>query len=523
MAKSRDNVNKRADRRPVYDSYARLSEMPETGELEKIATQLADNRATIERRGGVLGVELADGLSAWKRGVRRPDWERLLQRAHAGESDGIAVWHTDRLFRQPKDLEALIDLADSGFTVLSSRGSRDLDNPDDRFVLRIEVAHGARSSDDTQRRAKRRLRRLRERGVPTSTGRPFGFPGLQRLPRQQTRRHLGGGVEGLAAWQEELASRQRPERRPVAEEQVERERAALVSGTTAVLAGLALNAVAREWNTAGLTTAEGKAFDGNAVRRVLLRPRNAGLIEDDGVLVSRMPGDPVIDEQVFERLRALFNGRKVGTGPKAAYLASGIAVCALCGAGLSGRPQSSRCYPDGQVRRQYVCRKTRKGGCGKVSVDARAVEDEIRGLVLARLSDPRHASALTAARSQAAERLGEVEREISECEQLQDALSERLGARQMSLGAFDKANRPLARDLIRLGEERERLLAAEAGGVGGPVQASSTAEVFQQWEQASTEQRRAMLRTSLGRDQFSIAPGTPGRGFDPNRIKVVPA
>ena len=434
--------------------------------MEKIATQLADNRATIERRGGVLGVKLADGLSAWKTGVRRPDWERLLQRARAGVSEGIAVWHTDRLFRQPKDLEALIDLVDSGFTVLSSRGSRDLDDPDDRFVLRIEVAHGARSSDDTQRR-------LRELGVATSTARPFGFPGLARLPRQQTRRHLGGGVEGLAAWQEELATRQRPQRRAVADEQVERERAALVSGTTAVLAGLALNAVAREWNAAGLATSEGKAFDGNSV--------------------------------------------------KAVYLASGIAVCAVCGAGLSGRPQSNRCYPDGEIRRQYVCRKTRKGGCGKVSVDARAVETEIRGLVLARLSDPRHASALTAARSQAAERLGEVEREISECEQLQDALSGRLGARQMSLAAFDKANRPLARDLIRLGEERECLLAAEAAGVGGPVQANSTAEVGQRWDDASTEQRRAMFRTSLGRDQFVIAPGSAGPGFDPNRITVIPA
>jgi DNA invertase Pin-like site-specific DNA recombinase len=497
--------------------------MPETGELEKIATQLADNRATIERRGGVLGLELADGLSAWKTGVRRPDWERLLERAHSGQSEGIAVWHTDRLFRQPKDLEALIDLADSGFTVLSSRGSRDLDDPDDRFVLRIEVAHGARSSDDMRRRARRRLKRMRELGVPTSTARPFGFPGLARLPREQTRRHLGGGVEGLAAWQEELATRQRPTRRPVSDEQVERERAALVSSTRAVLAKLPLNAVAREWNTAGLTTSEGKVFDGNSVRRILLRPRNAGLIEVDGVVVSRMPGNPIVDEQEFERLRAFLNGRKVGTGPKAAYLASGIACCAVCGATLSGRPQSSRCYPDGQVRRQYVCRKTRKGGCGKVSVDARAVETEIRGLVIARLSDPRHTSALTAARSQAVERLGEVEREIGECEQLQEALSERLGAREIKMAAFDKANRPLARDLIRLGEERERLLAGKAGSTGGPVQTFSAAEVQQRWDEAGTEERRAMFQTSLDRDQFTIAPGSAGRGFDTNRIKVIPA
>jgi DNA invertase Pin-like site-specific DNA recombinase len=317
----------------------------------------------------VLGLELADGLSAWKTGVRRPDWEKLLRRAHTGESDGIAVWHTDRLFRQPKDLEALIDLADSGFTVLSSRGSRDLDDPDDRFVLRIEVAHGARSSDDTQRRAKRRLRRLRERGVPTSTGRPFGFPGLARLPREQTRRHLGGGVEGLAAWQEELASR----RRPVADEQVERERAALVSGTKAMLAGLALNAVAREWNAAGLSTSEGKAFDGNSVRRVLLRPRNAGLIEVDGVLVSRMPGDPIIDEAEFERLRALFNGRRWAPARKpCTWLA--VSRCARCaGRGCRGVRRAAAATRMGRcVGSMCAVRSARAGAAGSVWMPARS-------------------------------------------------------------------------------------------------------------------------------------------------------
>ncbi len=51
----------------MFDSYARLSRMPDTGELEKIETQWADNRKVVERLGGVLGAELDDGLSAWKK------------------------------------------------------------------------------------------------------------------------------------------------------------------------------------------------------------------------------------------------------------------------------------------------------------------------------------------------------------------------------------------------------------------------------------------------------------------------
>ena len=99
----------------MLDSYGRLSRVPETGELEKIDTQWADNRKVIDRVGAVLGEELKDGLSAWKRTVRRPGWEALLQRVESGASDGIVVWHTDRLFRQPRDLEKLIELGERGF------------------------------------------------------------------------------------------------------------------------------------------------------------------------------------------------------------------------------------------------------------------------------------------------------------------------------------------------------------------------------------------------------------------------
>lgn len=61
---------------------------------------VGDNRKVIDREGARIGEELSDGLSAWKKDVRRPGWEKLLERVKQGLSDGIVVWHTDRLFRQ---------------------------------------------------------------------------------------------------------------------------------------------------------------------------------------------------------------------------------------------------------------------------------------------------------------------------------------------------------------------------------------------------------------------------------------
>ena len=173
--------------------------------------------------------------------MRRPGWEALLARVEAGESDGIVVWHTDRLFRQPRDLESLIDLADGGFTVASARGTRDLSDPDDRFILRIEVAHAARSSDDTSRRLKRRFQTLRANGQRTGGARPFGLPGHVVLPKAER--------DAL-----EASGQERP---VVPDSQVQAERRAIADGCRNLLAGRSLSDIARDWNAAGLRTPRG--------------------------------------------------------------------------------------------------------------------------------------------------------------------------------------------------------------------------------------------------------------------------
>lgn len=505
-----------AGRKPLFDSYARLSRVPDTGELEKIDTQFEDNRKKITDEGGELGLELSDGMSAWRKGVRRPGWERLLERVRSGESDGIAVWHTDRLFRQPRDLEKLIDLADRGLKVVSSHGARDLADSDDRYIMRIEVAHAARSSDDTQRRMKRRLKRRREKGIPQSHARSFGWPGLER-PRRQ-RRKPAGAENGPEDWRAALIEREsRPERLPVPARQVARERIAIRQGSKDVLAEVPLSEIAQQWNDAGVLTAEGNLHDYNTVRTILNRASNAGMIESEGVVVGHLPGHPIVPEETFTKVRALFVSRQVGAVNRGAYVGSGIARCELCDHTMTSRPHVGT-YPDGLPRRQYACRKNRNG-CGKVAADGRAVDREIRAFVIRRLSDTRHAAALTAARARVAGRLAEVEQEISDCEGLIEALSARLGRRAIRLAAYDAAVEPLEKDLAKLVAEREQL---EDGPGGGPVDAMTRDEAAQQYDNADMPEKRSMLQLALGREKLHISPSASrGRkGFDPNRVKL---
>jgi hypothetical protein len=174
-----------------------------------------------------------------------------------------------------------------------------------------------------------------------------------------------------------------------------------------------------------------------------------------------------------------------------------------------------------QVRRKYyTCAKDRRG-CGKVNADLRWVDRELRTLVVARLSDSRYAAALSAARSQVADRLTAVNAEIADCEGLQKALSVRLGRRAMTLAAFDQANEPLAKDLAVLYAERDSL---SGGSVGGPITAEAPAVIGARWDTADVTERRSMLiqaldDSTLFLDRYRQRPGP--RTFDRERLRMV--
>ncbi|MGH4014872.1 MAG: hypothetical protein ACRDSL_13330 [Pseudonocardiaceae bacterium] len=93
--------------------------------------------------------------------------------------------------------------------------------------------------------------------------------------------------------------------------------------------------------------------------------------------------------------------------------------CGCCGHRLTGGPHSGT-YPDGTPRRQYHCHRG-GGGCGRVAGDVRAVDRELRAFVMRRLSDPRRAAAIAAARAQVADRLTAVTTVIAECEAIGEA------------------------------------------------------------------------------------------------------
>jgi site-specific DNA recombinase len=110
---------------------------------------------------------------------------------------------------QPRDLEELLTLLEEhDITLHGQANRRDLSDPDDRFFLRIEVAHACRSSDDTSRRFRDALEDRARDGRPHSSGqRPYGYAGdavtiIEHeavIVREVYVRYLEGASPGLTA------------------------------------------------------------------------------------------------------------------------------------------------------------------------------------------------------------------------------------------------------------------------------------------------------------------------------------
>lgn len=301
--------------------YCRLSYAPD-GSVEKVERQEADCRQLSARLGWTVSerhVFVDNSRSAWQRTRKRPAWDQLLAAVEAGEIDAIIVYHGDRMIRQPFDLETLISLAESkGLRIASPSGTRSLDSPDDRFILRIEAAQACRESDNTSRRVTRGVKARVTKGLPGTAGgkRPYGW-GVQTGTRVKVDPESG-------------EERQVPvfdTTRPVADEikfiqhAVERQ-----------LAGMNQTAVVRWLNDQGAVTTEGNPWTRKSWRNVVLAPRVAGLIEHDGQLHEAV-WDGAVSVDAWEAVKALYAASAAQSpyqGRERKYLLTGVAECYRC-------------------------------------------------------------------------------------------------------------------------------------------------------------------------------------------------
>src|SRR5206468_12439831 len=102
----------------------------------------------------------------------------LLGELEAGTLDGLLVYNLDRLHRQPRELEAFIDVCQQLrlIHVASVEGDIDLTTADGQFQARILGAVAKKESDDKSRRIRRKHLEIAAEGRVSGGGsRPYGY------------------------------------------------------------------------------------------------------------------------------------------------------------------------------------------------------------------------------------------------------------------------------------------------------------------------------------------------------------
>lgn len=470
------------------DIYARVSRLGDDRHRSTTG-QVEDCKARIEDLGARVGkVHIDSGRSAWNPRVRRPDWDHLMERLESGATGGVVVFDLARFSRRPIEGERLIAAADRGLLVLDSEDEYNLTTANGKKSFRDQLNSAAHESDRLSTRTKRGKRLKAVRGEPNNSRRPLGFETDGTTVR-----------EPEAALLRDLARR--------------------------VLAGESQDAIVVELNERGVTTSTGNAWSRTSLRQVLTRHRNAGMIVHRGVVVSRLPGESILEEETWEKLCAQYAARRRGRPVSNPYLCSGQVHCGLCMHALTGRPRANmKPYPDGGQRRQYWCQpRSHKGGCGRIAVDQRELDRHVAALAIRILADPRHAAAVEASGKAAGEKRRRLEAEIEECEHLAEELAGRLGRREISLARHDAAVKPLDRQLDQLRTELDALPTIPEVDLSPESAATSLAEWRARWEAALVPERRALLRQALRGRQLVVMPADPAapRRFDPKRVAIV--
>lgn len=482
--------------------YCRISDA-DLAEIRRAvkAGLLTPEQAAEEERRGVLrqreDIESLSGgapikwyednnLSAFKRNVKRPDFEQMVRDLKAGRISGILAYDIDRVYRQPRDLERVIDIYETSkeplaFKTLSGQNF-DLATSDGRFSARLFVNIANKSSEDTRRRVIRANVAKARKGKSHAMGLTFGW--LESDPSK-------------------LDPKAAPIRRKAVEKYIAGDRVATVMKWLA------------EENV--INSATGKHFTWGGTKAMILAPRNWGvrtyneeiIYDDDNEIVMGdwEPLFPTLDTWHLAQAIKASGSKPTPSESNVSYLLTAIARCGRCGGGLKGHPKWKK--GERTPGYNYNCNKQRPEHCGALAIDGPRLDSLIQELVWAQVlrASKQKQVPETAEPWTGEAALRDVEEEIAELQELWKAKKVRAAS---YVTALDDLN------------ARKNELLADRAYHSVPVGTRSITEelLTNGWENLSIERQRIIVRKVLRAVLIHPAKSRGGR-FDPARVEPV--
>ena len=432
----------------------------------------------------VVEVYVDDNRSAYRQGVKRDAFERMLADVRAGKIDAIVTWQADRLLRTVVDASAIIAIAKQyGTTVANVGGIIDLSTAAGRKKFYDLAVAAEYESNLRSERLKLKHAELAAAGSWEGGMRSFGFD-LEPYPDLDS---------GRVKYKLVPNPTEAPALQQAAEE---------------VIAGRSHTAIAIAWNKQGLTTTTGKKLTPGKIKELLLSPKTAGLRYVDGKPVrATWPG--IITQGQHEELRTILGLPRrerttKGITTARSYLLGGFILCGRCGHRLTAKRAGNR--------RRYAC-MTRLGGCGGLLRVAEPLEAHVVLQLLQQLPERLLERARRAPEEW--ETLGRllIQRQTEEdrLEGLEDLLADEL---------LDKTGyvRQRKRIKARIAELDDKINQIRASAPRRRLKGATLGELRAEWEQLDLDEQRAVLADHI--ERIEVMPVGRGKHFDPTAIKI---
>ena len=475
--------------------YLRISE-DRTGEEAGVERQREDCLAECKRLGLKVtndDIYMDNDTSAYLQ-KRRPEFERLLERVKAGPAR-IIVWHVDRLYRRPRELEDLIDLVETHPIRIEAvkGGAFDLNAHEGRLMARQLVAIASYESGHKADRIRRANQSKAERGEWHGAAK-FGYgkggiliPEEATIVREMADRFLAGqSLRSITKWLNEESGVPSPR--------------------------------ANSGKTAGV-------WHATTVKSILVSARISGQrAYAPGLRVEGPAGRPIlgpgnwtaiITPEETERIRATLGSPDRRVGASSRSLLAAIATCGICGAGLmsSAAHHDSRADGSTRLKQDYRCyKRLERPNSGGLVISRRALDELVASAVIARLADT-----TSLPEPSGSSKVGAAMNKIVSARQRLEDLARDYGAGLLSRGEF-YAGRTAAQELVHEAELALSSSNRSSALKGLPI--GDEEALWRAWtEEWSVPRKRAIIGSLM--DTLVVNPlPYPGPRFCPERVEL---
>lgn len=473
-------------RKPL--SYARIS-LDKSGLEEGVTRQDEDTEALRVRHGLPPFVRrFTDNDKSATYGGARPDYEELVKAVKAGEGDVVLVYAMGRLWRNRAERAVGMEIfRQHGVSVLCVKGPAvDMSTAAGRMLAGVLGEFDTFEVEQMSEREQRKMLQKVQQGVPPGGRRCYGY-----------------SADG---WE-------------IVPDEAEDVRAMF----DALFAGRSLLGIARDLNERGRPNRDGKPWDHNSVRQLLLNERFAALREyPPRKKRTDLPGEiypgrwpAIVSEETWRAAKHLLEDESRlkshgDTGRK--WLLSGIAECGICADGTtvtSAQRGSNKSHRTPHVQRIYRCRASKH-----IARFAEPIDALVEFHVLDRLSRPDAVELLV---DQAAP-------DIEELRSKALALRGRIDALAAEFAEDDNAS---PREFKQASQRLKERLAEVEGQMTHPQRSRVLVDLVLaedpagHWETMPLDRKRAVVSMLF---KVTILKGKPGnRPFDPDTVRIEPA